>query len=222
MHNDIHGRADDVYSAVQRLQNHPSIDPAQIGLIGHSQGGWVVTLAAAQHEEVAFFISLAGLMTTVSSQIEADRENYFRCQGYEGGMLANKVGQDLQRNRLSAGLGEVFPIGEIRFMSGIIDFDPRAALQTVNIPRLLVYGGMVPADQSLARLEAIFNGNPPDHLETFVIADAQYVFRLVDNPCRMYEDYLSGPLSDELIDILKKWLTEKAIRVNLSIKDSSP
>lgn len=212
MHNDIQGRADDIYSAVQHLQNHPSVDPDQIGLIGHSQGGWVVTLTAAQHEDVAFIISMAGPTTSVLSQIEADNSNYYRCQGYEGEMLTRKLKQDLQMNRIGAWLGEIIPIGEIRFMSGIIDYDPREALQKVNVPGLLVYGAMdpkVPADQNLVRLEEIYNGRPPDHLETVIIADAQHVFRLVESPCMMYEDYSAGPLSDELVDVLQNWLIER-------------
>ena len=212
MHNDLQGHADDIYAAVQRLQNHPVIDPAHIGLLGHSQGGWIVMLATAQHDDVAFFISLAGPTTTVLEQIEADAGNNLRCQGYEGDALNNKLKRDLQADRIGATLGKIIPIGEIRFMSGIIDSDPREALLTVNVPGMLVYGGLdpqVPADQNLARFNEIFNGSPPDHLKTFVVADAQHVFRVVDSMCMMYNDYSSGPLSTELVDELQNWLTEQ-------------
>lgn len=211
MHNDLQGRADDVYAAVGHLQNHPSINPAQIGLIGHSQGGWVVTLTAAQHEDVAFFISLAGPTTTVIEQMEADAGNYLSCQGYEADELTSKLERDLQMDRIGASLGKIIPIGEIRFMSGIINSDPREAFQTVNVPGLLVYGGsdpQVPADQNLARLDEIFSGSPPDHLETLVVADTQHLFRVVDSPCMMYEDYSSGPFSDVLVFELQNWLSK--------------
>jgi hypothetical protein len=59
------------------------------------------------------------------------------------------------------------------------------------------------------RFNAIFNGNPPDHLETVVIANTQHVFRLVESKCMMYEDYLSGPNSDELVEVLQNWLAEQ-------------
>jgi hypothetical protein len=67
----------------------------------------------------------------------------------------------------------------------------------------------VPADQSQACLDEIFGGKPPEHLGTFVVAEAQHVFRTVDSPCVMYEDYLSGPLSDQLVVALQDWLTEQ-------------
>ena len=61
----MQGRADDLYSAIESIKEHPVIDAENIGVIGHSQGGWVVQLVAAQHEDVAFFISLVGPTTTV-------------------------------------------------------------------------------------------------------------------------------------------------------------
>jgi pimeloyl-ACP methyl ester carboxylesterase len=212
MHNDLQGRADDVYAAVEHLQNHPSIDPAHIGLIGHSQGGWVVTLVAAQHEELAFTISLAGPTTTVSEQIEADARNYLRCKGYEGQALVSELERDLRMDRIGAVIGEIIPVGEIGFMAGIIDFDPWEAFQSVTVPGLLIYGGLdpqVPPDVNLARLDEIFGGSPPEYLQTVVIPEAQHLFRIVDSECMMYEDFLSGPLSDELVVVLQNWLTEQ-------------
>ena len=45
--NSIEGRAEDVYAAATQIMSHPQIDETRIGLVGHSQGGWVVTRAAA-------------------------------------------------------------------------------------------------------------------------------------------------------------------------------
>ena len=53
--------ADDVLASIQFLRNRKEIDPAKIGLIGHSEGGAVVTIAAAQSKDVAFIVSIAGL-----------------------------------------------------------------------------------------------------------------------------------------------------------------
>ena len=56
----ITGRAEDLLAVVEEIQNHPRIDADRIGLVGHSEGGWVVAIAAAQNPEIAFFLSLAG------------------------------------------------------------------------------------------------------------------------------------------------------------------
>lgn len=52
--------AGDALSAVAYLKGVKEIDPKQIGLIGHSQGGSVVPLAASQSADVAFIVLLAG------------------------------------------------------------------------------------------------------------------------------------------------------------------
>ena len=50
-HIDFQGRSDDLYAAVQFLKEHEGIDPDRIGIIGHSQGGYVVPITAAQHQD---------------------------------------------------------------------------------------------------------------------------------------------------------------------------
>ncbi|MGE0606953.1 MAG: alpha/beta hydrolase family protein [Pirellulales bacterium] len=52
--------ADDALAAVAFLQARPEINPRQIGLIGHSEGGIVGPLAASRSADVAFVIMLAG------------------------------------------------------------------------------------------------------------------------------------------------------------------
>lgn len=53
--------ADDVLSAVNFLKTQPDIDPKRIGLIGHSEGGSIAPIAAANRpEDVAFLVLLAG------------------------------------------------------------------------------------------------------------------------------------------------------------------
>lgn len=55
--------AHDALVAVRYLRQRPDIDPAHVGLIGHSEGGAEAILAAAEAPtEVAFVVSLSGLL----------------------------------------------------------------------------------------------------------------------------------------------------------------
>src|SRR5262245_45606166 len=49
--------AADLLAGVAYLQTRADIDPKQIGLVGHSEGGWVAPEAAAQSKDVAFIIA---------------------------------------------------------------------------------------------------------------------------------------------------------------------
>lgn len=52
---------DDVLAAVRFLQRRPEVDGNRIGLLGHSEGGWVIPLAAARApDEVDFLVFMAG------------------------------------------------------------------------------------------------------------------------------------------------------------------
>jgi len=52
--------AGDVIAAVAMLRGNPMIDAGKVGVIGHSEGGLVGPLAAAQSGDIAFVVMLAG------------------------------------------------------------------------------------------------------------------------------------------------------------------
>ncbi len=55
-----HDMASDVRAGVAFLQHQPEINPRKIGLIGHSEGGLIAPLAAANTPAIAFVVLLAG------------------------------------------------------------------------------------------------------------------------------------------------------------------
>lgn len=55
--------AGDALRMVDVLKQQPGIDPARIGLLGHSEGGAAVMMAAKASPEVAFVVTLSGLAT---------------------------------------------------------------------------------------------------------------------------------------------------------------
>lgn len=52
--------AEDVLAGVAYLKGRKEINPAQIGLIGHSEGGIIAPLVASRSRDVAFIVLLAG------------------------------------------------------------------------------------------------------------------------------------------------------------------
>jgi pimeloyl-ACP methyl ester carboxylesterase len=52
--------ADDVLAAVEYLKSRKEINPRQIGLIGHSEGGLVAPMVATRSRDVAFIVLMAG------------------------------------------------------------------------------------------------------------------------------------------------------------------
>ena len=52
--------ATDVEAGIEFLKNHPKIDVGKIGLIGHSEGGLIAPMIAAERDDVHFIVLLAG------------------------------------------------------------------------------------------------------------------------------------------------------------------
>jgi uncharacterized protein len=52
--------AADVMAGIEFLKTRKEIDPKQIGLIGHSEGGLIAPMVAAQNDDVAFIVLMAG------------------------------------------------------------------------------------------------------------------------------------------------------------------
>lgn len=52
--------ARDVEAGVDFLKNHSEIEASKIGLIGHSEGGLIAPMVAAERDDVAFIVLLAG------------------------------------------------------------------------------------------------------------------------------------------------------------------
>lgn len=73
--------ASDVLAAVEKLRTHQSINARQIGLIGHSNGGWVGALAASRSRHIAYLIVKSGSGLPVHENILYELEMDMRAEG---------------------------------------------------------------------------------------------------------------------------------------------
>ncbi|WP_421765065.1 alpha/beta hydrolase family protein [Ekhidna sp.] len=108
--------ADDVNSIVKYLTTRPDILPDHIGLIGPSQAGWIMPLAAGSSSDISFMVSVSGATSTVGIS------DYFDSIA-EGNMTEEEIAEALKN------------------FNGIHGFDPRPSLESLQIPALWVYGG---------------------------------------------------------------------------------
>ena len=80
--------AGDAIAAVRFLTRDPRIDASRIGLVGHSEGGLVATLAASRTPEIAFTVLLAGPALTGAEIIHAQGERIMRANGADDTAIA--------------------------------------------------------------------------------------------------------------------------------------
>ena len=118
--------AADVDGAVVALRSRPEIDPSRIGLLGASQAGWVVPLAAVRSSGRVAFTALVDAPAVSTGE----EDLYGQDTGEQGSLL-----------RLAA---FVRTAGGLR-TPGPAGFDPRSYLEQLKTPGLWLYGG---ADRS--------------------------------------------------------------------------
>ena len=69
--------AEDAKAAFEYLKTKKEIDPSNIGLIGHSEGGVIAPMIAAENSDVKFIILMAGLGVTGTELVLAQHQHAF-------------------------------------------------------------------------------------------------------------------------------------------------
>ncbi len=83
--------ADDALAGVRLLKTRADIDARHIGLMGASQSGWIVAVAAARSPDVAFIISQSGSGVGVEEQELYRGEAWLRADGFSEGDIRDAV-----------------------------------------------------------------------------------------------------------------------------------
>lgn len=209
--NSIEGRAGDIYAELESIKNHPRIDSDNIGLVGHSQGGWVVVQAAAEHPDIAFFINLAGPTTTMLENAADNIYHEGRCRGMQGEKLDRYIAKRLRSVNQGIAIGELTDFGMYGFDARNMGYDPRDALQTIQSPGLFVYAendNKVTPSLNIGRLNEIFDNDVPENFNMVILDRATHVFRLVNDPYESWENPEEQEQSEQLVEVLHAWLAE--------------
>ena len=170
-------QADDVLAAVDALLANDDLD-GPVGLFGHSQGGWVVVEAGGRGAPVAFVVSNSGPGVTPAEQERYATRSYLARNGLASAEIEKELERfDLLLDMMRAGAslenvpgraeGAGVPTGFLdhelplfpddvelwEFMAAILDYDPRPALERIDVAVLALFGGddtIVPVEDSVA------------------------------------------------------------------------
>ena len=182
-------QAADVAAQLGSLRECPEVDPARLGLFGHSQGGWVVLEVGAADPSVAFVITNSGPGVTMARQERFSTEAHMTAGGAPAeavtGALALqdtlyalvRSGADLATVQATAGEDGHGPSdpAELELVRRWLDHDPRPALERLTRPLLAIFGDedlFTPVEDSIAVFSAARADRPGDlEVVTFSGAD---------------------------------------------------
>jgi pimeloyl-ACP methyl ester carboxylesterase len=173
--------ASDVVAAFEYLKTRSDIDHAHIGLLGVSQAGWVMPLAAVRAKDIAFLISVSGAAIPAAETTMDQARNEMTARGMRPQTVDQIVGlMELQyrfartgqgwgeyaaaRETLAARMGrapDTFPGSPGDPYWGLIRrlyfYDPAPMLRRLRVPTLALFGELdnnVVAEKNRAAWEA--------------------------------------------------------------------
>jgi uncharacterized protein len=183
--------AGDVVAAFQYLKTRGDIDSAQIGLLGWSQAGWIMPLAAVRAPDLAFLISVSGAGVTPAETTLDQAENEMRAIGMRPAVISQIIElMKLQyafartdqgweeysaaRDQLVARIGrapETFPSSRDDeywgFLRRLYFYDPQPMLRRLRVPTLAVFGELdnnILAEKNRAAWDsALHDAGHPDY-----------------------------------------------------------
>jgi len=130
----------DAAAAVRFLRQRKDIDPARVGLIGHSEGGMIAPMVAAKDPKIAFVVLLAGPGVPSTQLMAAQRAAV--------GKVLGAPPEALARNEVLAG-------GIDSLLATTTDWEGAKIEMTRRLGQAAATAGM-PADQAVARNAMLF------------------------------------------------------------------
>ncbi len=203
----FHDRADDALAGVRYLKARPEVDPERVGVCGHSQGGWIAQLAAAEHPaEIAFVASLAGPNVSVKRQVLDDQEGEWRCAGLGEERVSSKSRWLSRKLDAYSAVSRVVRVGAL---SRILDYDPENenVAARIRCPVLAIYGEydrLVPPEENIPLLERGLNAGRNARATFVVVPKGSHGFVRKTTRCPERIEGIPS-LAPEFYDAVARW-----------------
>jgi dienelactone hydrolase len=180
--------AQDALAGVNYLKGRAEVDEGHIGLIGYSQAGWIIPLAA-QSEDVAFLVILSGPVVSVG--IEDAYSNYTN----NGESPTNYTPEEISQK-----LALASPSG----------FDPVPVIAALKQPGIWIWGDQdksIPVPESLKNLETLISQGK-SNFSYFVLPNADHNLQVTTQGLFNEIPYSSG-YPENFHILLSQWLQEQ-------------
>lgn len=230
--------AGDSLAAVALLRQRKEIDPRRIGLLGHSEGAVVASIAAARSKEVAFVVLLAGpaipgeqLQILQAERIgkvmgipegiahknlEVQRKLFAlsrsgaRERQLQAALIAETSGLRPEEAAIVRGqLGTQIGLASSPWFRFVLGYDPKAALEQLRCPALAIYGSL--------DLQVPADSNAPAMERALgrqgrvvTIAGLNHMLQHAQTGSPLEYAQIEETVAEEVLELVERWLGQAA------------
>ncbi|RJO75001.1 alpha/beta fold hydrolase [Nocardia panacis] len=226
--------ADDAVAGLRFLRSRSEIDPARVGLMGHSQGGYIGPLVASRPDaNVAFVISMAG-PAVLGAEVVAEQA---RLIGAAEGMPAEQIDEQVRAN---AELAKLLLAGDLEGARALVkqqnaelppdkrqpddkiaaaisindmalySYDPAPALKALRIPVLAFFGGkdlQVPPAQNEKPMRENLAADPDATVHVF--PNLNHLMQPADKGAPSEYKKIDVTIDPEVLTFVTGWLQQR-------------
>ena len=229
---DFNDLAGDAIAGIQLLKQRNEINPKEIGLYGHSQGGMIAPLIASRSKDVAFIISGAGSAVPVYESEMNSVTSQIRAKGISGSELAEatefikiwvnvmRTGQGwVQFDKAVEKVRETkwFPMLHVppkdhwmwAFHKRIYDYNSADYWVQVSVPVLVIYGERdlyVPVTQSISNIDRALSRAKNRDYTILVLPRASHAFIIEPEAGQPFEWWHIAP---GFPNLLTAWINQR-------------
>jgi pimeloyl-ACP methyl ester carboxylesterase len=229
---DFSDLAADAIAGIHFLQQRHEINPKQIGLYGHSQGGMIAPLTASRSKDVAFIISGAGSAVPVYQSEINSITNQVRAQGISGNELVEATEFiKLWVNLMRTGQGweqfdraterargtKWFPMLHVppkdnwiwAFHKRIYDYNAADYWAQVSVPVLVIYGERdlyVPIAPSILNIDRALAKAKNGDFTILVLPRASHAFNIEPEAGQSFEWW---HMASGFPNLLTAWINQR-------------
>lgn len=199
--------ADDIRAAVAYLRTRSEIDPARIGLVGHSEGGTIAPMVAASDSGIAAVVLLGA---TVSK----GREIVAFQQRYVVDSMAHLMGQQREAALAQYARNLDSVANATPWFRFFVDYDGTATARRVRAPVLVVHGEkdyQVPVAEAEKTASAVRGGGNRD-VTVRVFPGTNHLFLPDGGVGFSYEKLPSFVVKSDVLGAIADWLATKLTR----------
>jgi uncharacterized protein len=197
--------ADDVRAALAYLRARPDVDPARLALVGHSEGGLIGPLVAADDPALGAVVAIAGPARTGREIIHYQQR--FAIEGLPG---LTAAGRD---SAIAAARVEMEEAAARQpWLDFFLDHDPLPVARRVRVPVLVLQGEtdrQVTAEQAELLAAAVREGGNRDVTVRLFPGINHLLLRDPDGSPAGYSALPDRRVAPEVLGALADWLAER-------------